>query len=166
MGRTASSGKEKMSLCHVMFIVTCCVMMAACTGMWFTSADIFCSTVSEALGVGLGQLSLYITLSYVATTIFPPFAGRLLEKFSARTLYAVGTVAAVICGAAAPAIGIVLCVLLVVFFFAAIAFVKKIPHTAARSGVCVCSLSVLGVCSMPANRGRTRTQAKLREQMF
>lgn len=92
MKDSSAPKKEKMGFRHLMFVVTCCVMMATCTGMWFNAAGIFYNTVSTDLGVGLGQLSLYITLSYVATMVFLPFAGRLLEKYEARTLYAVGTV--------------------------------------------------------------------------
>ena len=92
MSSSDAPKKEKMGIRHIMFVVTCCVMMATCTGMWFNAAGIFYNTVSADMGVGLGQFSLYITLSYVATTVFLPFAGRMLERFEARTLYSIGTI--------------------------------------------------------------------------
>lgn len=90
-GATASIQKEKMSIRHIMFAISCCLMMATCTGIWFNTAGIFYNTVSADLGVGLGNLSLYITISYVSTTLFLPFAGRILEKVDAKIIYAVSS---------------------------------------------------------------------------
>lgn len=57
-------------------------------GLSFSCAGIFYQPVSDTLGVGVGLFGLYMSVMYVASTLTLPVAGRLLERYSARWLFA------------------------------------------------------------------------------
>lgn len=69
-------------------IICCCLMMGVNIGLSFSCAGIFYKPVSESLGVGVGLFGIYMSVMYVAATLFLPFAGKLLERYSARWLFA------------------------------------------------------------------------------
>lgn len=54
------------------------------------SSGLFMKTVADDLGVGIGQLSLYLSISSIATIIFLPICGALLNKYSAKTVALTG----------------------------------------------------------------------------
>lgn len=68
-------------------IICCCLMMGVNIGLSFSCAGIFYKPVSESLGVGVGLFGIYMSVMYVAATLFLPFAGKLLERYSARWLF-------------------------------------------------------------------------------
>lgn len=57
-------------------------------GLSFSCAGIFYKPVSDSLGVGVGLFGLYMSVMYVAATLFLPIAGKMLERYSARLLFA------------------------------------------------------------------------------
>lgn len=57
-------------------------------GLSFSCAGIFYKPVSGSLGVSAGVFGIYMSVMYVASTLALPFAGRLLERYSARWLFA------------------------------------------------------------------------------
>lgn len=69
-------------------IICCCLMMGINIGLSFSCAGIFYKPVSESLGVGVGLFGIYMSVMYVAATLFLPVAGKLLERYSARWLFA------------------------------------------------------------------------------
>lgn len=54
------------------------------------SAGVFMTPVAESLGVGIGKLSLYMSVSSAATLVWLPIAGNLYNKFSVKIVTAVG----------------------------------------------------------------------------
>lgn len=74
---------------HFGFVVACCSFEFVCVGAWFNTAGIFYNGVAEEFGVGLGQVGLYLTVTFFATMFILPPGGRLLEHKSARLIYTV-----------------------------------------------------------------------------
>ena len=56
------------------------------------SSGLFMKTVADDIGVGIGQLSIYLSISSIATIICLPICGTLLNKYSARTVAAAGVI--------------------------------------------------------------------------
>lgn len=48
------------------------------------SSGLFLKPVSEEIGVGIGQLSLYLSMSSIATLIWLPIAGNILNKYNVK----------------------------------------------------------------------------------
>lgn len=74
---------------HYAFVIVacCCLMMGVNVGFSFSCAGIFYKPVSYALGVSIGEFGLYMSIMYIASAIMLPFAGKLLQRFSARILF-------------------------------------------------------------------------------
>lgn len=54
------------------------------------SSGLFLKPVSDEIGVGIGQLSLYLSISSIATMIWLPIAGKILNKYSVKTVAILG----------------------------------------------------------------------------
>ena len=67
-------------------LVCCCVMMAVGIGIFNSCADIFFMPVSQELGIGVGQLSLYITIQSLVSMFIMPFTGKIFNKVNIRVL--------------------------------------------------------------------------------
>lgn len=68
-------------------IVTCCfLIMFVIVGLVMSCAGIFYKPVSEELGVDVGKFGLYMSLNFLFSTLTLSFAGKLLEKYSARII--------------------------------------------------------------------------------
>lgn len=63
-------------------VACCCLMMGVNVGISFSCAGIFYRPVSESLGIPVGEFGIYMSIMYITSTIFLPFAGRLLERYS------------------------------------------------------------------------------------
>lgn len=50
------------------------------------TAGLFVSPVSEEIGVGVGNLTLYLSISAVVTMLFLPIGGKLMSKYSAKAV--------------------------------------------------------------------------------
>lgn len=75
---------------HYGFVIIfcCCLMMGVNIGLSFSCAGIFYKPVTDSLGVSVGVFGLYMSVMYIAATLTLPVAGRLLERYSARWLFA------------------------------------------------------------------------------
>lgn len=68
-------------------IVGCCfLIMFVIVGLVMSCAGIFYKPVSEELGVDVGKFGLYMSLNFLFSTLTLSFAGKLLEKYSARVI--------------------------------------------------------------------------------
>jgi MFS family permease len=68
-------------------IVGCCfLIMFVIVGLVMSCAGIFYKPVSEELGVDVGKFGLYMSLNFLLSTLTLSFAGKLLEKYSARVI--------------------------------------------------------------------------------
>ena len=57
-----------------------------------TVSGLFLSPVSKEIGVGIGQLSIYLSISSVVMLIWLPIAGKLLNRYDARWLSIIGVI--------------------------------------------------------------------------
>ncbi len=73
---------------HYGYIVVacCCLMMGIDVGLSMSCAGIFYQSVSEAIGATTGEFGLYMSLSFLTSALSLGFAGRLMERYSARML--------------------------------------------------------------------------------
>lgn len=60
-------------------------------GLVMSCAGIFYHPVSQELGVPVGEFGIYMSFSYLASTLMLPVAGRMLERWSARYLLAISS---------------------------------------------------------------------------
>lgn len=68
-------------------IVGCCfLIMFVIVGLVMSCAGIFYKPVSEELGIDVGKFGLYMSLNFLFSTLTLSFAGKLLEKYSARII--------------------------------------------------------------------------------
>lgn len=67
-------------------VVCCCLIMGFDVGISMSCAGIFYPPVSEALGVARGTFSLYMSFSFLTSSLMLSVAGKLLQKYSARWL--------------------------------------------------------------------------------
>lgn len=65
-------------------VACCCLIMGVNVGLTFSCAGIFFQPVSEALGVPVGEFSIYISVMYVTSALMLPLAGKMMERGSAR----------------------------------------------------------------------------------
>jgi MFS family permease len=62
------------------------MIMMGCTGIAFSSAGIFFTPVATELGIGLGQLTIWMTVALLSMFFILPFAGRLFAGGNIRVL--------------------------------------------------------------------------------
>lgn len=67
-------------------LVGLCIIIGVSKGALNNSASLFLTPVSNELGIGMGNLSLYLSISAVITLVFLPFAGKLVAKYDIRML--------------------------------------------------------------------------------
>lgn len=74
-------------------VVCCCLIMGFDVGISMSCAGIFYPPVSEALGVARGTFSLYMSFSFLTSSLMLSVAGKLLQKYSARWLLTLNSAA-------------------------------------------------------------------------
>ncbi|WP_339318262.1 MFS transporter [Paenibacillus sp. FSL R10-2734] len=57
-----------------------------------TAGGLFLTPVTEDLGIGMGSLSLYFSISSIVTMIFLPIAGKMMGKFDIKVLLIGGVI--------------------------------------------------------------------------
>ncbi|MBD5369802.1 MAG: MFS transporter [Bacteroides sp.] len=90
---------------HYGFVILacCCLMMGVDVGLVMSCASIFYGPVSGALGVSVGEFGVYMSLSFITSSLMLSVAGNMLERYSARRVI---TVASAVCGVALGAMGL------------------------------------------------------------
>lgn len=73
---------------HYGFVILacCCLIMGVNVGLSFSCAGIMYEPVCSSIGVKVGEFGMYMSLMYVASSLLLPWAGRMIEKHSARWL--------------------------------------------------------------------------------
>ena len=87
-----TSEKRKIHYGYVI-VLCCCLIMGFDVGISMSCAGIFYPPVSEALGVQRGTFSLYMSFSFLTSSLMLSVAGKLLQKYSARWLLTFNSVA-------------------------------------------------------------------------
>jgi len=97
-----SKMSNKSGKLHYGFVIVacCCLIMGIDVGLVFSCAGIFYDPVSKALGVSIGKFGIYMSISYIASTLMLPLAGRMLEKYGSRRLMSVNSLIIGLCVAA------------------------------------------------------------------
>ena len=93
---SAVATKEKMSVRHMLVVLTGIMITFGCSALCFSTWGLFQPVVSSALEIPTTSFALYITIMYLAMTVASPFAGKLLQTVDARIVL---TVCAVLVGA-------------------------------------------------------------------
>lgn len=76
-------------------IVLCCfLIMFVVVGLIMSCAGIFYKPVSEDLGIDIGKFGLYMSLNFLFSTLTLSFAGKLMEKYSARIILTISSAVA------------------------------------------------------------------------
>ncbi|WP_217587103.1 MFS transporter [Lentibacillus saliphilus] len=85
-----SQNKGKVHYAWLMLICLC-LMVGLGRGGLNNSGGLYLTPVSEDLGIGIGSLSVYMSIASIATMVFLPIAGKILTKYDVR-LVLVGAV--------------------------------------------------------------------------
>lgn len=67
-----------------LILIGLCISVGLGKAALNNSAGLFLSPVSQDLNVGVGSLTIYLSVSSIVTLLFLPFGGKLLSKYSAR----------------------------------------------------------------------------------
>lgn len=79
------TGRHPLHYAWVILLAMCVVRSLSAAGINNTGG-LFLAPVSTDLGVGVGNLSIYFSISSVATMLTLPLAGKLLERFGIRAM--------------------------------------------------------------------------------
>lgn len=73
---------------HYGYIIVMCLslVMFVIVGLTMSCAGIFYKPVSEELGTAVGKFGLYMSLNFLFSTFSLSFAGKLIERYSARII--------------------------------------------------------------------------------
>ncbi|WP_431027000.1 MFS transporter [Lysinibacillus sp. LZ02] len=69
-----------------------CIIVGLGKGGLNNSAGLFLTPVTKDLGVGIGSLSLYFSISAIVTIIILPIAGKLMMKYNTRLLLVIAII--------------------------------------------------------------------------
>lgn len=75
------TNRKKIHYCWIVLLGICVIRSLSAAGINNTGG-LFLKPVSEDLGIGIGSLSIYFSISSIATLFFMPIAGKLIQKYS------------------------------------------------------------------------------------
>lgn len=67
-------------------VFACCAITICGLSIPINCGGLFYKAAAEELGIGLGTISLYLTIEYVITALFLPYAGKLMAGESAKKI--------------------------------------------------------------------------------
>lgn len=67
-------------------LVGLCLMVGLGKGALNNTAGLFISPVANDLGVGIGNLTLYLSISSIVTLVFLPIGGKMMAKYDTKAL--------------------------------------------------------------------------------
>lgn len=73
-------------------LVGLAIMVGVAKGGIMNAGGLFLTPVTEDLGMGVGSLSLYFSISAIITMIFLPIAGKMMAKYDIRMLLIVAVI--------------------------------------------------------------------------
>ena len=71
---------------HVLIVIACCGFAAAALGLVSDSTGIFFKSMSESLGVGIGEIAMYITITSIIQALTCPVVGMLINRIDIRKM--------------------------------------------------------------------------------
>lgn len=87
MSTTAT--KEKMSVRHILIVLSGIMITFGCSALCFSTWGLFQPVVAEGLGVEVTSFALYVTVMYLTMTVASPFAGKLLQSMDIRIILSI-----------------------------------------------------------------------------
>jgi MFS family permease len=69
-----------------------CIIVGLGKGGLNNSAGLFLTPVSKDLGIGMGNLTLYFSVSAIVTIVFLPIGGKLMAKYDTRLLLTISII--------------------------------------------------------------------------
>lgn len=81
--------RQKLTGRHVMILITCMLGILGPTAIIYTVAGLCYRPVAQAMGVQVSDVSLYITMVYLANLIFAVPAGVIFDKFNVKIVAAI-----------------------------------------------------------------------------
>ena len=81
--------KEKMSVRHMLVVLTGIMITFGCSALCFSTWGLFQPVVAEGLGVETTAFAMYVTVMYLTMTVAPPFMGKLLQTVDIRIILSV-----------------------------------------------------------------------------
>lgn len=94
---TAQAINKKKMHYGIIIVACCCLMMGVDVGLLMSCAGIFYEPVCKSLGVTTGVFGIYMSCSFVTSSLTLIVAGQLLERFSARLLLTTSSALGGIC---------------------------------------------------------------------
>lgn len=86
-------GENKKQIHYAWWIlVALCIIVGLGKGGLNNSAGLFLTPITKELGIGLGSLTLYFSVSAVVTMIFLPICGKMMAKYDTRVLLIVAII--------------------------------------------------------------------------
>lgn len=67
-------------------LIGLCIILGIGKGTLNNSAGLFLPSISNELGIGMGDLSLYFSVSAIITMLYLPFGGKLIAKYNIRLI--------------------------------------------------------------------------------
>lgn len=67
-------------------LICCCLVMGVDVGLSMSCAGIFYQPVSSSIGASTGEFGMYMSISFLTSTLMLGVAGRMLERWSARVI--------------------------------------------------------------------------------
>lgn len=86
---SATTAKEKMSVRHLLVVLTGIMITFGCSALCFSTWGLFQPVVAESLGVETTAFAMYVTVMYLTMTVASPFAGKLLQTVDIRLMLSV-----------------------------------------------------------------------------
>lgn len=84
---------EKRKIHYAWFILLGVILIRGFAGGGINmTSGLFLSPVSQEIGVGIGTLSIYLSITSVVMVLWLPFAGKLINKYDIRIIAIVGAV--------------------------------------------------------------------------
>ncbi len=73
-------------------LIALCIIVGLGKGALNNSSGLFLTPVTKDLGIGMGNLSLYFSVSAIVTMLFLPIGGKLMAKYDTRLILIVGII--------------------------------------------------------------------------
>lgn len=77
---------------YLLMIIACCSFTATSIGITTNCMGLFVKPISESLNLGLGSITLYITIMSLCSAFFAPVLSVLLTKYDIRLIMSLGII--------------------------------------------------------------------------
>lgn len=77
---------------HILILIIQCLLIGASVGLAINSVGVFYPSVSKSLNVLNGSFAAHTTIQLITTATFSLFIPKILEKYSIKSLFAVGMI--------------------------------------------------------------------------